>query len=102
MDFFLHYVWIIEIKYYLCTELKKDKIMSNWQTNIEKKEFILELKAIESTFERGFLDWNKINRKKSDELSVILDIIKRQCRNGLSQLKEGHKKTDLIYEKSLV
>jgi|688.fasta_scaffold533292_3 hypothetical protein len=73
--------------------------MSNWQTNTEKKEFILELKTIESTFKWGSLDWGKINRKKSDELSVILDIIKRQCRNGLLELKDGCEKTDLIYEK---
>jgi hypothetical protein len=73
--------------------------MSNWQTNTEKKEFILELKTIESTFKKGLLDWGKINRKKSDELSVILDIIKRQCRNGLIELKDGCEKTDLIYEK---
>lgn len=73
--------------------------MSNWQTNIEKKEIILKLKEIESTFMKGFLDWKKINRKKSDELSVILDIIKRQCRNGLIELKDGCEKTDLIYEK---
>ena len=76
--------------------------MSNCQTNIDKKEFILELKTIESTFNKGSLDWKKINRKKSDELSTILDIIKRQCRNGLIELKDGYKKTDLIYEKSLV
>lgn len=74
--------------------------MSNWNTKYGKDALLKELKQIEETFLVGNLRWDKIKRQQEDALAVTVDIIKRQVRNGLVQLKPGLSKDDLLYQQT--